>query len=283
MSWLVVAISLGLAAAPEGHEQSVVLVGRRTAVSAAVTRALASDTYKLLAAEGVGLAMTNDEALKQLTRVSVKDSASCNGKKSCLAELGRQLKVPWVVVLSVAAIENELSIGLELVRVSDETVVETDSLILPRKGKLDASQLSGFAQKVKARLNPPPPTPEVKKTPDDPPKNDTPIATDLTPKNTDEPLLPPPPPPPQKSHVPSFVLGGAGVASLLAGAAMLTVGLVSRGPLTQGTPGDDGRVRSMLTQQQAQAINDGSNPLIFGGLGALAVGAGLGTAAVIAW
>lgn len=280
MSWLVVALSLGLVAAPEGN-QTVVLVGRRTAVTPAIAKTLASDTYKLLAADGVSLAMTNEEALKQLTRVSVKDSASCNGKKSCLAELGRQLKVSWVVVLSVASIEQELSIGLELLRVSDETVVETDSLILPRKGKLDASQLGTFAQKVKAQLNPPPPTPEVKN--DEPRKDDTPVATFLTPKKTEEPLLPPPPPPPQKSHVPSFVLGGAGVASMLAGAAMLTVGLVSRGPLTQGTPNSDGRVRSMLTQQEAQAINDGSNPLIFGGLGALAVGAGLGTAAVIAW
>lgn len=280
MSWLVVAIGLGLAAAPEG-EQTVVLVGRRTAVTPAITKGLAADTYKLLDAEGVKLAMTNEEALKQLTRVSVKDSASCNGKKACLSELGRQLKVPWVVVLSIAAIEQELSIGLELVRVSDETVVETDSLLLPRKGKLDASQLSGFAQKVKARLNPPPPTPEVK----DVKKDDAPVATDLTPKKTQEPepLLPPPPPPPQRSHVPSFVLGGAGLASLIAGVTMVTLGAVSRGPLTQGTPGDDGRVRSTLSYPQAQAINASSGPLIIGGVGALAVGAGLGTAAVIAW
>ena len=47
--------------------------------------------------------------------------------------------------------------------------------------------------------------------------------------------------------------------------------------------GDDGRVRSTLSYPQAQAINASSGPLIIGGVGALAVGAGLGTAAVIAW
>lgn len=283
MSWLVVALGLGLGVAPESDspEQTVVLVARRTAVSPALTKGLAKDTHTLLGDSGVSLAMTPDAAMLQLRKaVSVKDSASCNGKKSCLAELGRQLKVPWVVLLSVAAIENELSIGLELLRVSDETVLETDSLLLPRKGKLDATQLSAFSKKVQAQLNPPPP-PEVKS---DEPKKDEPVVSDLTPKKTDEPLLPPPPPPPPaKSHAPSFVLGGAGVASLLAGAALLTVGAVSRGPLTMGTPGDDGRVRSPLTYTEAKALNDASTPLVFSGIGALALGAGLGTAAVLTW
>ncbi|MFT3712240.1 MAG: hypothetical protein QM817_31735 [Archangium sp.] len=280
MSWLVALVGLSLTAAPDG-EQTVVLLGRRTAAPAATAKTLTSDASKLLASEGVSLAMTNEAAMQQLARISVKDSANCNGKKACLAELGRQLKVPWVVLLSVAIIDSELSVGLELLRVSDETVVETDSLLLPKKAKLDASLLQGFAARVKNRLSPPPPTPEVKK--DEPKKDDAPVATDLTPKNTEEPLLPPPPPPPARSHVPSLVLGGAGVASLLAGAALLTVGAVSRGPLSQGAPNDDGRLRSTLTYQQAQQLNDSSTPLVLGGIGALAVGAGLGTAAVIAW
>lgn len=279
MSWLVALVGLSLTAAPDG-EQTVVLLGRRTAAPAATAKALTSDASKVLASEGVSLAMTNEAAMQQLSRISVKDSANCNGKKACLAELGRQLKVAWVVLLSVAIIDSELSIGLELLRVSDETVVETDSLLLPKKAKLDASLLQAFAARVKNRLSPPPP-PELKK--EEPKKDDAPLAADLTPKNTEEPLLPPPPPPPARSHVPSLVMGGVGIASLLAGAAMLTVGAVSRGPLTQGAANDDGRLRSTLTYQQAQQLNDSSTPLVFGGIGALAVGTGLGTAAVIAW
>jgi hypothetical protein len=282
MSWLVALVGLSLTAGPEG-EQTVVLLSRRTATSAAVAKGVTADASRLLASEGVPLAMSTEAALQQLARISVKDSASCNGKKACLAELGRQLKVPWVVLVSVAVIDHELSVGLELLRVSDETVVETDSLLLPRKGKLDAALLQGFAGKVKSKLAPPPPpTPEVKK--DEPPRQvDAPVAAELTPQKTEEPLLPPPPPPPARSRAPSLVLGGVGVASLLAGAALLTVGLVSRGPLTAGMAADDGRVRSTLTYTDAQQLNASSSMLIFSGLAALVVGAGLGTAAVLTW
>jgi hypothetical protein len=280
MSWLVALAGLSLAGALE-NEETVVLVSRRTATSPVATKVLAQDTSRLLEAQGVPLAMAPDAALQQLARVSVKDSASCNGKRACLAELGRQLKVAWVVTLSVATIDNELSLGFELLKVSDESVAETDSLLLPRKGKLAAAQLGAFAQRVKARLVPTPPEPLEE-------KRDAPVATDLTPKpNPDLPPVssepPAPPPPPSRSRVPSFVLGGTGLASLLAGAALLTVGLVSRGALTAGMPGTDGRVRSSLTYTEAMQVNGTSNALVFSGLGALVLGAGLGTAAVLTW
>lgn len=274
MSWLVALVGLTLAAPPEG-EQTVVLVARRTAASAPVARALVVDASGLLEAAGVPVAMTPDNALKQLARVSVKDTASCNGKRSCLAELGRQLKVPWVVLLSVAAIDQELSLGFELLRVSDETVVETDSLILARKGKLEAGQLAGFAGRVMARL-----VPVVA-----PAGVDTPLEPRLTPKIVEAPVtLPPSPPPPaERSHVTSFILGGAGVAALLAGGALMLVGAAARAPLTAGERAPDGRVRSTLTFAEAEQLNASTTPLFIGGLGVLAAGAGLGTAAVLTW
>lgn len=272
MSWLVVLVGLTLTAAPEG-EQAVVLVARRTAVTPAVARALVADASSLLEAAGVPVAMAPDKALQQLARVSVKDTASCNGKRACLAELGRQLKVPWVVLISVASIEQELSLGFELLKVSDETVVETDSLLLARKDKLDAALLSGFAGRVKGRLVP---VVEPK------PVADVPLEAKLVPRPTEEQTLPPPPLP-ERSHVPSLVLGGAGVAALLAGSALLVIGAVTRGPLTAGTPGPDGRIESGLTYPQAAQLNASSTPLFLGGLGALVAGAGLGTAAVLTW
>ena len=104
MSWLVALVGLTLSAPPE---QAVVLVGRRTAVSAPAAKVLAVDASNILESAGVPIALPADKALQQLTRVSVKDTSSCNGKRACLAELGRQLKVPWVVLLSVAAIDQE--------------------------------------------------------------------------------------------------------------------------------------------------------------------------------
>lgn len=272
MSWLVVLVGLTLTAPPES-EQAVVLVARRTAVTPAAARTLVADTSSLLEAAGVPVAMTPDKALQQLTRVSVKDTASCNGKRACLAELGRQLKVPWVVLVSLASIDQELSLGLELLKVSDETVVETDSLLLPRKGKLDAALLSGFAGRVKARLVP---VVEPK------PVADAPVEPKLIPKVVEEERLPPIAPPP-RSHVPSFVLGGAGVAALLAGGALLVFGAVARGPLTAGEPGPDGRVHSTLSYPQAAQLNASTTPFFIGGIGALVAGAGLGTAAVLTW
>ncbi len=272
MSWLVVLVGLTVAAPPEA-QLAAVLVARRTAVSPAAAKVLVADAATLLEAAGVPLAMTPEKALQQLARVSVKDSASCNGKRACLAELGRQLKVPWVVLVSVAAIDREMSVGFELLRVADETVVETDSLLLPRKGKLEAALLSGFAGRVKTRLLPVA----------DEEKADAPVETKLTPQPAPEPIPFTPPPPPQRSHVPSFVLGGAGLAALLAGGALLAVGAISRGPLTAGEPAADGRIRSTLTYAAAEQLNGASTPLVIGGVGALVAGAGLGTAAVLTW
>lgn len=275
MCWLAALVGLTLAAPPTAPS-AVVLVGRRTAVTAPVAKVLAADASSLLEAAGVPVAMAPDKALQQLTRVSVKDTSSCNGKRACLAELGRQLNVPWVVLLSVAAIDREVSVGFELLKVDGETVVETDSLLLPRKAKLDAAQLSGFAGRVKARL-----VPVIEEE-----KKDAPVETKLIPKVMEEPVvtLPPPPPPPEpRSRVPSFVLGGLGLASLIAGGTLLAVGAVARGPLTAGDPAADGRVRSSLTYAEAEQLNVTTTPLIVGGIGALAAGAGLGTAAVITW
>ena len=272
MPVLVALVGLTLAAPFEG-EQTVVLVARRTAVAPAVARALVADASSLLQAAGVPVAMTPDVALQQLARVSVKDTASCNGKRACLAELGRQLKVPWVVLLSVAAIDQELSLGFELLKVSDETVVETDSLLLARKGKLEAGQLAGFAGRVNARL-----VPVVAVV-------DTPLEPKLTPKEVEPPVTLPPPPPPERphGHVTSFILGGAGVAALVAGGALIIVGAAARAPLTAGDRAPDGRVRSSLTFAEAEQLNASTTPLFIGGLGALAAGAGLGTAAVLTW
>jgi hypothetical protein len=116
MPWLI-ALAVVMAAPPEA-DKTVVLVARRTAVTPALARTLAQDTSKHLAAAGVGIAFEPDAALKRLAQVSVKDTTSCNGKRACLAELGRQLAVPWVVALSAATLDSELSVGLELIRVA---------------------------------------------------------------------------------------------------------------------------------------------------------------------
>lgn len=274
MPWLIALAGLVIAA-PTESEKGVVLLGRRTAASPALARGVVDDAARHLATLGVPQELAPDAALKQLARLAVKDTASCNGKRACLAELGRQLKAPWVIAVSVASIDAELSIGLELLRVADEAVVETDSLLLPKKARLEPTHLQAFAAKVAARLAPPAPV--------TPP--DAPVVTRLepTPPPPVEPLLPPPPPPPERSHTTSFVLGGVGLAALVAGGTVLALGVAGRAPLTAGQPGDDLRVRSTLSASEADALNTRTNALIIGGVGGLVLGAGLGTAGVLTW
>lgn len=279
MSWLVGLLSLTLGVASEA-EPTVVLVGRRTAVPPALARTLARDASKHLEAAGVPLAMQPEAALSQLARVSMTDSANCNGKRACLAELGRQLKVQWVVLLSVASLNKELSVGLELLQVVDQTVVETDSLLLSRRGRLEAAQVQGFAARVKARLAPPPVEPL-------PAPRDAPTVAILTPPPSPEPpppaLTPVTPTPVARSHSGSIAMGITGVAGVLAGATLVVLGFVGRAPLTAGAVAADGRVRSTLTAAQARRLNEDTTPMIVGGFTAIGVGLGLGTAGVLTW
>lgn len=276
MTLLAAVVSLALGAA-EASPATAVLVARRTAVTPAEGQALAVACSNLLKEAGVAIAVDPDTALKQLARVSVKDTATCNGKKACLAELGRQLKLDYVVLLSAATVDAETSVGLELLKVADEAVVAKDSLLVPRKGKPDAELVSGFAAKVKEVFAPAPATPDVP-----PVKPDAPKVAELTPKPAE---LPPPPPPPEPapSKVVPYTLGGLGAAALVASGAMLAAGLSMRGSLTQGEVGADGRVRSALTGAQAQTVNGNSSLLLGGAAGAAVVGLGLGAAAFFTW
>lgn len=262
----------------EARPAAVVLVTRRTAVTPAQANALAAECWEGLRAGGVPLALEPAATLKQLARVSVKDSASCNGRRACVAELGRQLKADYVVALSVSRLDADTSVALELVRVADEGVVEKDSLLLSKKAALD---VAGFAAKVKAVLLPeaPPPPPEEEKPR---PAPDAPTEAKLVPRDVQPPPAVPPPEPP-RTHAASFVLGGVGVAALAAGAVLLGVGLSQRTALEQGAPGPDGRARSPLTGAQAAAMNGSSSALLGVSVGALAAGVGLGTAAVFTW
>ncbi|MFO0595773.1 MAG: hypothetical protein U0228_10725 [Myxococcaceae bacterium] len=281
-------VALSAAAAPStapsepSADAVVVLISRRTAVTPAVSKPLVNDVAQALKTAGVAQALTPEAALSQLARVSVKDTASCNGKRACLAELGRQLKVAWVVTVSLAGVDQEISLGLELLRVSDETVVETDSLLLPKKSKLDPATLEGFAAKVTARISPPTVAPKADEPKADAPVKDPVATTTPAPKDT-EPLVPPPPPPAERSHVPSVVLLASGGAAVVAGVVLLVVAGTSRAPLTAGTPGPDGRTLSALTASEAATLNASTTPLLAGGLGALAAGVGLGTAGVLTW
>lgn len=263
------------------------LLARRVSVSAGDAAALTTQASTLLSSAGVPGVLGAAETGRRLAKLGLKDATTCGAKPACLAEFGRQLKVEWLVLLSVSRVADDKSLALELFDVAAKAVVEKESLLLPKGTALAKDVLEGFAGRVRTRLGLPPltkatVTPEVANT--EPPKSDTPVNTALTPRPP-EPDLPPPPPPPEAppSHTASWVLGGTAVAALGTAAALLAVGLSTQGQVNAGTVGVDGRVRSALTGGEAQAKAGAATTQLGLAGAAAAVGVGLGTAAVVVW
>lgn len=248
---------------------SVVVVTRRAGLSATDAQALANQVSTVLTQQGVPLTLAPDAASQQLKKLGLPDAASCAGKRDCIVELGRQLHVTWVFSMSVARVEKDRSLGLELVNVDDGQTLEKDGLVLAPKSAVAAEQLTTFIAAVKKRLAPPPPA-------------DVPVVVTTTPKPVEPPVeLPPPPPPPtpERSHVGSFVLGGIAAGALIGAGVTLGLGLMNRAELT----GSVMNGVSSLPRSRATLINTEANTqfILSAALGAVAVA--LGTIAVIVW
>lgn len=248
---------------------SVVVVTRRAGLSATDAQALANQVSTVLTQQGVPLTLAPDAASQQLKKLGLPDAASCAGKRDCIVELGRQLHVTWVFSMSVARVEKDRSLGLELVNVDDGQTLEKDGLVLAPKSAVAAEQLTTFIAAVKKRLAPPPPA-------------DVPVVVRTTPKPVEPPVeLPPPPPPPtpERSHVGSFVLGGIAAGALIGAGVTLGLGLMNRAELT----GSVMNGVSSLPRSRATLINTQANTqfILSAALGAVAVA--LGTIAVIVW
>jgi hypothetical protein len=260
------------------------VLARRTGVPAADASALLSQLAAAFAEAGLPM-MAGGELELHLARLGLADGTPCKGKTSCLSELGRQLHVAWVVMISLSELEGERSVGLELLEVNTELILERDALLLSGRAKLTAELVEPFLARALKHTGAPGAPPAVVaargelKTPGaNPPQH----------------LLPPPPPPPSsgfvalpepaaRSHTRGALLAGAGGVLLAAGAVLLGVGLATNGRLSEGAPGSDGRLRSPLTAPQAQALaREATLELGFSGASALA-GLGLGAAAVVTW
>ncbi len=290
---MTLALLSALVLAPLAAEPPAVtlLVTRRTRVAPAEAQGLANEVATHLVALGVPLALEPAAAAKKLARLGVADTAACAGRKLCIAELGRQLGAAWVIAASVSRVEGDRSLGLELVRASDESVAAKDSIFLPGALKPTADQLTAFGAAVRTALGLEV-TPEPKKDEGDAPRVETPKeaprtapVAEATPAPAAVPavVLPAEPPAPPKSHVSGAVLGGGAVLALAASGALAWLGLSTRASLAQGQPGPDGRVLSSLSGSEATSrAQTASVELGAAGL-AGALGLGLGVAAAVAW
>lgn len=253
---------------------SAVVVTRRTASSPTEARALAAAVSDALEAAGLTPSLPLDAAAAELKKLGMADASSCAGKKACVAELGKQLKVTWVFSVSVAKVDKDRSVGVELVRADDGSTADKDALILPPKAALTPDLLAAFAQRVKTLWAPKP--------------ADAPVVVETKPTPPPVDPLPPPPPPPQpvpeRSRAASFVLGGVGLGALIASGVLLGLGLSARGALQQAVmTGPDGVRTSTLTFEDANRRNAAANLQLILSAVLGAVGLGLGTTALALW
>ncbi len=242
---------------------------RRTAVTPAEANALMQKVTQHLAVPGL---LEFSDSQRKLSTFALKDGTTCGGKPDCHAELGRQLQVGWLVLVSVSQIAQDQSLALELFNVGSEQVLERESLLLPKKGEVPTAMLDGFAARVSARV-----LPAVM----EPKKLDVPVVTTLLrPLETKQPVLPPPPP---RSHAGGIVLGAVALAAIGAGVGLLVNGLNTQAKVGQGTLGEEGRIRSTLTGSEANALNDSATLQLGLAAGAGALGLGLGVTAIVVW
>lgn len=254
---------------------AAVLVGRRTSLSAADAQVLAQTISKHLVSAKVPIKLDADAARSSLARLGLKDASACNGRKACVSELGRQLSAAYVISLSLSEVGSDRSIALELLRVEDGLVLEKEALILAPGATITADQLASFSTLVLTRFG----------------LGDRPVVEAPPPVKVPEPvvradlppvIIAPLPPPPPKSHVSSFVLGGAGVVALGVATGLLVAGLNGRAEAYRSTE-VEGVQRSpyAASEVQRRAAAGGVQLGLAGGLAA--AGLGLGTAAVITW
>lgn len=261
-------LTFSLGAADSGAS---VLVGRRTSMSPADAQALSQTISTFLVAARVPVLLDADAARASLSRLGLKDASACSGRKACLTELGRQLATPYVIALSLSQVESDRSLALELLRVSDGVVLETEAIILSTGANLTAGQLAGFAERVLKKLQ-------------DRPVVETPPIVVVKPPVSEPPpvVIVAPLAPPAKSHAPSLLLGGAGVVALAVATGLLVSGLNTRADAYRTTE-VEGTLRSpyAASEVQRRAAAGGAQLGVAGGLAA--AGLGLGAAAVIQW
>lgn len=281
MSLTLLLLQLALSATPSS---TVVVVTRRTAVSPADARAVAVGVTKSLKQAGLEVAWDADAAARRLGSLGVKDTSSCQGRKACVQEFGRQLDVAVVIGVSLSEVDTDRSVALEAVRVLDGVVLAHENLLYARSAAPPADQLTLFTTHLKAALAPP--------------STGVPVATDVParpPPALPSPLEPAPAPlspapapvvireAPPRSHVGGLVVGGAAVLTLAAAVTLGVLALGAKGDLSRGTTLPDGRVASSLTGSEAASVSRRANNEFYGAVGCAAAGVALGTTAVVLW
>ncbi len=135
---LVATLVLAGGAAWAGPHDTAVLLTKRGATAQEVANdALRAVELALKSAE-VQFAFPPTETEARIAALGVESGTSCEGKRKCVLELARQLRLPSVVAVTVATLGGELAIHVELLDVSEGKVLaeETVVVLLTARGEL---------------------------------------------------------------------------------------------------------------------------------------------------
>lgn len=277
---MVLSLLVAILAQGASPSSTVVIVTRRTAVSAADAQALAMRVTKELEAAGVEVVHA-DVAARRLASLGVNDTGLCGGRKACVQEFGRQLEVAVVVGLSLSEVDQDRSMSLEAVRITDGAVLTRENLLYPARGVPPAEQLAAFSQRTRAALPVRPAPAEQPATPAPAPA-DSPVASVLTPAATSSPVISEPKPS-GPSHTGAWLAGGGAVLAAAAAVALVVLASSSKAELSRGQATAGGPTLSPLTEREALAVSGRANLQFAGAATCAALGLGLGTTAVVLW
>lgn len=259
---------------------TAMIVGSRVKVSATKTDLIARGLDAQARTAGFDLVSAN-EISDKLRALGFADAAACGGKRKCLIELGRQLGVSRLLVVSVAEVRSDLSVSLELLDVETGKRHATASGVMAVSATdLDAAmqpvvtelaRAAGVVPMSQAPLLSPPPEPPVTIAP----LKDVEPSVGLGPK-VEAPVAAKGP------CVSCWLLGGLSVAAATA-VVLLGVDGAGRGQALIGTPGTDGQRRSTLTVSGALALRDQANLEVAFAIGGGVLSAVLAALAAMLW
>jgi hypothetical protein len=254
---------LGALAPADGADTAVVLGGRIGVSQKRADRALASLGEQL---RGAMPLLAEDELTRRFKSIGVSDGTFCAGKKTCLLELGRQLRLAVLIAVSASEVGGELSITAVAYDPAAGRSLAEASVVLPANTRDLDAELRSLAATLAAALELARPHPSLAPAPSPgPPAAPSPAPAPLTAvSSTGQ----------RRSRVPSILFLVAAAAAAGSAVGLGVSGGISGSSLRGNLELADGTRGSDLTERAAAQRRDTANAELSAAL-ACAVGAAL--------
>ncbi|MHB8873336.1 MAG: hypothetical protein ACYC8T_06585 [Myxococcaceae bacterium] len=131
---------------------AAVLLTKRVGASPERARGVVRELSRLLSDAGVRL-LPADEVARRSSGVGIGDPTSCEGRKACALELGKQLGVEVVVVLLLGQVQGDVSVHAEALEIEGKRKLAEETRIIPSSALARLAEDFGpFARRVRGAL-----------------------------------------------------------------------------------------------------------------------------------